>query len=187
MSERLSPQHESQGEQEKLSSEHQEKLDQKIEKEARQSKHEHADNIHEIRSKVEKEAKAKHEHTAKKESESKEADQPLLVGSDLKQAAYRRTLKKTQAQLSPPARAFSKVIHQPVVENISEFAGKTVARPSGILLGGIFSFLGSSIFLWVAKHYGYEYNFLLFAVFFVGGFFIGLLVELGLFAANRKK
>src|SRR5690606_36501416 len=109
-----------------------------------------------------------------------------LANRELKDLAYRRTLKRVQSKLPAPARAFSKVIHNPAVEAASELAGKTVARPSGVLAGGVAAFLGSSLFLWVARHYGYEYNYVLFALCFVGGFFVGLLVEFGLRLANRR-
>lgn len=166
---------------------HHEALKNSLEKKARSSRHEHAENLEKIRSKIDKEAKNKHEHdTRKQEKEKPEKDQPVLVNRELKDMAYRRTLRRTQSKLSAPSRVFSKIIHQPAVEAVSEVAGKTIARPSGILVGGITAFLGSSLFLWIARHYGYEYNFLLFACFFVGGFFIGLFVELGLYMANRK-
>lgn len=165
-----------------------ETLQQKAESEARSTKHELKDDLENIRSAVESNAKSKHEHDSKhkNEQERPEKDQPVLVNKELKNVAYRRTLKRTQGKLAAPERAFSKVIHNPVVEAVSEFGAKTVARPSGVLLGGIFAFAGSAAFLWIVRHYGYEYNYLLFALFFVGGFFVGLGVELGIKLASRK-
>ncbi len=165
--------------------EQQEAIRKSVESKAEKSKNEHAENLGEIRSKIETEAKSKKEKS-EHHKDKHESDKPVFVNKELKNLAYQRTLRRTQSKLSAPSRAFSKVIHQPTVENVSEFAGKTIARPSGILMGGISAFIGSSIFLWAARYYGYEYNFLLFALFFVGGFFIGLFVELGLHLANRK-
>lgn len=169
-----------------------EKLKEQSEKDASSARHEHAEKLEEIRSKIETEAKGKHEHGERhtknrdKDRTKKDADQHVLVNGELKNMAYKRTMKRVQKKLPAPARAFSKVVHNPAVEAVSEVAGKTVARPSGILVGGIFAFLGSSLFLWITKHYGYEYNYLLFALFFIGGFFVGLIVELGLRFANRR-
>lgn len=165
-----------------------EALRSKAESEAAKSKHEHKDKLESIRSTIESEAKSKNEtdDKQKREKERSEVDQPTLVNKELKNIAYRRTLKRTQSKLKAPERVFSKFIHNPVVEAVSEVGGKTIARPSGVLLGGIFAFLGSSAFLWIVRHYGYEYNYLLFALFFVGGFFVGLAVELGLKLASRK-
>ncbi len=188
MSEKLKNHSEQRGETSKELKDRVEALQHKAESEAKKATHEHKDDIENIRSKVETEATSKHEHARKQktESEKKENDQPILVNKELKDVAYRRTLKRTQSKLAAPERAFSKVIHNPVVEAVSEVGSKTIARPSGVLLGGIFAFLGSFTFLWIVRHYGYEYNYLLFALFFIGGFFVGLGVELGIKLATRK-
>lgn len=187
MKEKLSTRIEQAGEHGQELSTHKEALRQSAEKRAASSRHEHAEKLDEIRSLVEKTAKGKHEHDAHRpEQEHRENRQPTTVNKELKDMAYRRTLKRAQSRLPAPARAFSKVIHNPVVETTSEFLGKTIARPSGILAGGIAALVGSTIFLWVARHYGYEYNFLLFALCFVGGFIIGVLTELGIKLANRR-
>lgn len=180
MSEKLHKQPESHESEHPEAKRHHETLKRNLEKEAAASEHEHVKNLEHIRSKIDAETKAKREDIQEyKESPKKTAEQqPTFINKELKNAAYQRTLKKTQSKLSAPSRSFSKLIHQPAVEAVSEAAGKTVARPSGILAGGIFAFLGSSFFLWMARHYGFEYNFLLFALFFVGGFFLGLLAEL---------
>lgn len=153
-------------------------LERSLEKKAEQATHEHAEKIEEIRSKVESEATAKHEqeqdHTR---HEKAEHDKPTFINRELKDMAYQRTLKRVRNQLPFVSRNFSKVIHHPVIETVSEIGGKTIARPSGILAGGIAAVIGSSFFLWAARHYGYEYNFLLFALLFAGGFFLGLLIE----------
>lgn len=186
--------HERKGEFEpnKEAAERLDKIREKAEKDASSARHEHAEKLDEIRSKIEAEAKGKQERSERpaknhdKDRTKKDDDQHILINGELKNMAYKRTMKRVQKRLPAPARAFSKVVHNPAVEAVSEVAGKTVARPSGILVGGIFAFIGSSIFLWITKHYGYEYNYLLFALFFVGGFFIGLTVELGLRVANRR-
>ena len=167
---------------------HAEAVREAAERQAEASRHEHAESISEIRDRIEKASKSKHEQADRqKESEKKESEQPELASKELKDLAYRRTLRRVQNKLPAPARAFSKVIHTPAVDVASEFAGKTIARPSGVLAGGIFAFLGSSVFLWTTKHYGYEYNYLLFALLFAGGFVFGLLVEILFRLAKRRR
>lgn len=139
-------------------------------------KHEHANNIDSIRKTAELEAKSTSE-LMPNSSETTEKEHPLAINRELKHMAFQRIIKRTQRQLGPVSRSFSKVIHQPIIESTSEVAAKTIARPSGVLSGGITAFLGSSLFLWISRHYGYEYNFLLFFLFFIGGFFLGLLIE----------
>ncbi len=188
MSERLPSQHESHQSNNHELRKHKEALRQSAEKQAEASRHEHAEHIGEIRSKIEATSKSRAEHGHDgQQHENIESRQQGLVSNELKDMAYRRTLKRAQNKLPAPVRAFSKIVHNPTVDAASEITGKTIARPSGVLAGGIFAFLGSSLFLYITKHYGYEYNYLLFALFFVGGFFAGLLLELGLRLSNRKR
>jgi hypothetical protein len=109
------------------------------------------------------------------------------VSRELKQMGFRRTLTNARLHMGKPAQLFSKAIHQPVVEKISEAAAPTVARPSGILGGGIAALLGSVILLYVSKHNGYQYNYFVFFVLFVGGFVAGMAVELLIRAFIRRK
>ncbi|MDQ3065337.1 MAG: hypothetical protein M3Q36_03660 [bacterium] len=114
-------------------------------------------------------------------------DRPTFINRELKQMSYSRTMNRVRQRLPIVVRPFSKFVHQPIVETVSESIGKTVARPSGILSGGIFAFIGSSVFLWISRHYGYEYNFLLLIILFAGGFLVGLLVELILQLIKKPK
>lgn len=89
-----------------------------------------------------------------------------------------QAIKRIQKHLKPADRRLSKVIHNPKVEAVSDLTGGTIARPSGLLYGGIFSLITSLGFYIIAKHYGYEYPYVIGLLFFVGGFIFGLIVEL---------
>src|SRR5579864_1500739 len=102
---------------------------------------------------------------------------PTGIGKDLKNQALFRTLKNVRQHLSLPDRTLSKVVHQPVVDAASELGSKTIARSSGVLGGGVCAFLGSLLYLYLAKHNGFHYNYLLFLLFFIGGFAAGLSIE----------
>ena len=161
-----------------LEKHHKESIDKAVEK-GHHARHEHAEKLLSIQHEAKEKALSAKEVLEKHQDQEKpHHEQPTFINRELKGMAYKRTLTRTQKSLPAPARAFSKVIHNPAVEAVSEIAAKTVARPSGILAGGIIAVIGSSIFLWAAKHYGYEYNFLLFALLFGGGFMLGLLLEL---------
>lgn len=119
------------------------------------------------------------------ESASMAAEQPqadqshsFAVHQQLKTNAYTQTLRTIQRRLPRVDQAFSKVIHNRRVEATSEFAAKSVARPSGILGGALFACIGSSVLVYLTRHYGFPYNYTMFIVFFVGGFGVGLLAEL---------
>lgn len=112
------------------------------------------------------------------ESEQPQSDSSFWQSKELRSQAFQRVLNHARSKLSAPERQFSKVVHQPVVEKTSEWAAKTVARPSGILVGGILSFICSVVAYFVAKRIGGEFRYSIFALAFVAGFGIGLIVEL---------
>ena len=97
--------------------------------------------------------------------------------SGAKRRAYTETLNDLQAKLPPTAAGFSRLIHRPLVEKISEATAKTLMRPSltlGIALGTV---LGGGAFLYLARRHGFGLTggeFLLSAG--LGGLF-GLLIE----------
>ncbi len=127
------------------------------------------------------------EDYSKGEAAGENTPAATYISSELKQMGFRRSLNNARRQMSAPAKTLSKVIHQPVVEKMSEAAAPTVARPSGVLGGGIAALLGSSILLYVSKHSGFRYNYLVFILLFVGGFVGGMAVELVVRALIRNK
>lgn len=120
---------------------------------------------------------------------AQEAPTPTLITPDLKKATKTRQLKQIQRQLKPTDKVLSKVIHQPVIRTISEGASRTVSRPSGLLGGGLVAFVGTSAYLYFTKHIGLRYNYLIFAMLFIGGFAIGLILEFLVwsFSARRRR
>jgi hypothetical protein len=132
--------------------------------------------IEAIQDRIEKAALDKEQIQIEK-SENTASQSPVQFGTAFGKNAAKQTIKRTQKKLAPPERAFSKVIHQPVVEALSNVGEKTIARPSGLLAGGLFSVLSSLAILYVCRHYGYEYNFMVGLAGFVGGFALGVLIE----------
>ncbi|GAC1387716.1 MAG: hypothetical protein NVS1B7_2940 [Candidatus Saccharimonadales bacterium] len=102
-----------------------------------------------------------------------------IVGTQraLKEQSYERKLTQIQSRLSVPEKSFSKAIHQPTVDHISEAGSKTLFRASGILGGSIAALFGSIMLLYLSKHYGFKYNYLLFFVFFMSGFILAISAE----------
>ena len=97
------------------------------------------------------------------------------------------TLRKTRQQLSKPQKAFSKIIHQSQVDAISNVTGKTLGRPMGLFYGGLFALIGSALYLLLSYRYHFAYKYIAFSLFFIGGFIIGLLIELlGKFLKRSK-
>lgn len=121
------------------------------------------------------------------DKQGESSSQTFGVHKQLKTDAYKRTIKKVQTKLPAPERVMSKVIHQPAVDAVSNVTAKTIARPSGFFGGSLFAFLGSAAFLYMAKFYGFSYNYAVLFMLFVGGFVLGLLVELLWRAIFRRR
>jgi hypothetical protein len=77
------------------------------------------------------------------------------ISKKQKEASFKRQMKEIQALERPVSRAFSKVIHNKVVEKTSDVVGATVARPNAILAGAVMAFLLTLIVYVTAKIIGY--------------------------------
>lgn len=164
----------------KLSSaEHREKLQQNIEA-GKQAKHEAQDQLEAIRSSIEKEAETS-EHSKQEQARMEAKDKgpsQVLIDRNIRKKAYKKELHRVQAHLPKAQRPLSKFIHARPVEVVSEVGGKTVARPSGLLGGGIAAFVGTLALVLLSRHYGFSYNFFVFVLLLIAGFFVGLIIEL---------
>lgn len=149
-----------------------------------EKKHGSSEEIERIRAKLEHQAPII-EEVGHIENESPAHSHPVIINKQLKDMAFSRSMTRTRKKLSKPSRAFSKVVHTEVIDKSSEFIGKTIARPSGMLAGAFIAFVGTSALLWITRHYGYTYNYLLVILLFIGGMAIGLLGE-GLLRLLRK-
>jgi hypothetical protein len=152
-----------------------EKIDREIDEKASKAEREHR-NIDALSKSVEQHAISGKEMTPGDRVDNKH--HPVLVNKHLKEIAYSRAMTRVRKHLSLPSRTFSKVAHSKFIDSPSEVIGNTVARPSGMLGGAFFAAVGSSILLWVTKHYGYEYNYLAVILLFAIGLVVGLSAEL---------
>lgn len=166
---------------------HSEALKNKYERELTKAEKEHGSNeeLEKIREKIEHQAPLKQEKSHS-EKENHAHSHPVIINKQLKDMAFSRSMTRTRKKLSRSSRAFSKVIHNSTIDKSSEFVGKTVARPSGMLTGAFLAFIGTSALLWITRHYGYTYNYLVVIILFVGGMLLGLGLE-GLYKTLRKK
>lgn len=183
MSEKLVPRGES-AEMRVDTSQESQKLLEKLSEQAAESAVSH-EQIQELQQNVEQQA-----ISAKEFSAGEQEQQSTFVPGlhrDLKQTAYKRTLQRTQNSLNQPERVLSKVIHAPAVESISNVAGNTIARPSGILGGSIFALLGTMLLTYFTRRYGFSYNYLVFAILFAGGFVAGIIGELFLRLIRKSR
>ncbi len=145
-------------------------LDTKAEKP--ESREEVEKKVENAREEANKEALSGRE-TSKGEHKTKGDDTTRPLPQSRKQS-YNHTMKSVQAELSAPARAFSKVIHNPAVERVSEAVGSTVARPDAILSGSVFAcVLVLAVYL-LGRYYGFELRGSETIITFVIGWILGL-------------
>lgn len=115
------------------------------------------ENIDEIRNEVEALQKErldeKHEEVERPLSPAERRNGPLRKTQE--EAVFKATMKEIHGQMSAPSRAFSKFIHNKVVERVSEVTGATVARPDAILSGAVCAFVLTIGVYLVAKNLGY--------------------------------
>lgn len=135
---------------------------------------------------------AKHEAISNAETHiDKSADNtpsPVVIQKHHKKHAYKQTLKSVRRQLPVADRAFSYIIHQPVIEKISDISSKTIARPSGLLSAGVVALLGNIILLYMSRHFGFRYNYFVFTALLVLGYTLGIFIEIlsKVFSKNRN-
>lgn len=102
--------------------------------------------------------------------------EPLNRG--VKKQQYKATMRRVESKLPKYQRTFSKVIHNPTVDAVSNVAAKTVARPSGLAGGAIMAFAGLTLLYFNAINIGFEYNAGSAFLFFVSiGWLSGILIE----------
>lgn len=127
---------------------------------------------------LEKAAPAKQEKqlTLTKERSPAERRRGVISRKE-RDASYNATMKEVQSHMSPTSRAFSKLIHSKVVEQVSDTLASTVARPNAILAGAITAFIISLGTLLVAKHYGYRLSGFEAIAAFTAGWLLGILYD----------
>lgn len=102
-----------------------------------------------------------------------------------KKGAHKDKLKEVQSNLPRSDRMFSKVIHTKAVTVASDAAAQTIARPTSMFWGGLFACLATASLYFTAKYIGFQYNYLISFISFVGGYFVGLIIELVLRLVRR--
>jgi hypothetical protein len=149
-------------------------LDRKAEK-APESREEVEKNIEKARTEAQQEAISGREVSGGEDMAKGDDTPPPRVS---RKESYTHTMKVVRSEMSAPARTFSKVIHNPVVERTSEVVGSTVARPNAILSGSIFAGLAVLTLYLVARHYGFALSGFETIGAFIVGWAVGIIFDL---------
>jgi hypothetical protein len=180
MSEQLKPRIETSQEHLDLSNEAEKNLE-RIGKENVQ--HDEQQNTGDIQRRIEHQAVSGTEVSIESDATCDSA--PIGLHQELKDQSYKRTMERVQSHLSKPEKAFSKAVHSPAVDSISNAFGKTIVRPSGVLGGGLLALAGSAFLFYSASYFGFSYNYTAFFLLYAAGFVLGLFVEAVLKLLNR--
>ncbi len=140
--------------------------------------------LDEVRHEALEQAKSKEEDKAQPEAE-KDSQPKRITKQDVEQS-YQHTMSTMRSHLSKPSRAFSKVIHNPVVEKTSEAVGNTVARPNLIIAGAIGA-IASVVVYFVARSYGYALSGFETIGLFILGWGIGAIIEFARVGLTKKR
>jgi hypothetical protein len=87
-------------------------------------------------------------------------------------------MERVQQEMSAPARAFSKVIHNKAIEKVSDLTSTTVARPNALLSGAICAFILVAGLYLHARYFGYALQGSETIVAFIIGYSIGIAFDL---------
>lgn len=108
----------------------------------------------EAREQLEKVIEKSEAEEVKQEKKQPTKAERLITKEDRKDS-FKKTMETVQSQLPKSSRTFSKVIHNPTIEKVSEVTGKTVARPNAILSGSVAAFVLTLAIYTLAKINGY--------------------------------
>ncbi len=153
---------------------HQEKLDEIRNEKAERLQGSHEKAREEASLSVQQEALPSSEYA--RPSAEQQAPPVIHTKADRNQS-FDTTMSHVRQNLSKPEQTFSKLIHSPVVEKTSEIAGKTVARPSGMVGAAIAGAFGVLSVYGIARFAGFGLTGSEMPLFLLLGFLAGLVVE----------
>lgn len=101
--------------------------------------------------------------------------------------SFAAEMKGVQAELGPTGRLFSKLIHNPAVDRVTDAIGSTLARPNAMLSGSIAAFVSITILYFIAHHYGYQLSGFETIGAFATGWLLGITYDYFSTLARRRK
>lgn len=113
----------------------------------------------------------------KKPKTSTPASRRGSISKSQKEDSYKKRMKEVQSELPPASKAFSKVIHNKVVEKTSDVVGSSIARPNAILAGAFCAFILTLAVYVIAKTLGYVLSGFETIAAFIIGWVVGILYD----------
>lgn len=152
------------------------------------AKHDQQEQLKESRETIERQARSSEDLSKLDRSNNERSNAHTAPPTrELQEMAKDRLLRSVRRRLPAPERALSKFMHAKPVETVSAVGEKTIARPYGLLGGGLSAFVGSALTFYMAKHYGFRYNLFLFFTFFAAGYIIATVLEVIVRSVRRTR
>lgn len=148
-----------------------------LEKEANHSRNKHAESIDSIRKLIENHAQTGEKTNINNKLKAPAEQSHHYLTKKIKTEQYKKTLHITRQNLRSSEAVFSRFIHKPIVETISEVSVKIIARPVAIISGAIITIIGGLTVFVIAKKIGFTLPFSLIIVLYFSGYLFGLLLE----------
>jgi preprotein translocase subunit SecF len=121
---------------------------------------------------------ARPEHERRQETKKNDTpERERSITKKDKEQSFTTTMREVRSQMSPANRTFSKIIHQPAVEKVSDTIGSTIARPNAILSGSLCAFILTAAFYLIARFNGYPLSGSEAIASFALGWLIGLIID----------
>jgi hypothetical protein len=79
----------------------------------------------------------------------------LSIGNARRKKSYKKAIEQLQNELPILNRLFSKIIHTPIIEEVTDFICYTILRPNAILCGSILALLVTILNYILINQYGY--------------------------------
>lgn len=139
---------------------------------------------------IERTEQAKSKEQLKPEREPKPgegAEKPQGLRNKDDQTAFRQEISAIQAHLSPASRQFSRIVHNPAVETVSEVLEETLFRPAIVLTAAVGAVLVGGVLYLFAKVRGYPFGGSEFVVGLIIGAGLGIIGELVRYPFTRRR
>jgi hypothetical protein len=100
------------------------------------------------------------------------------IGKKQLNNSYTKTIKQIQSELPPANRVVSKIVHNKVIEKITNIISSTIARPNAMLAGSFFAFILTLSVYITAKTIGYTLSGSETIASFIVGWSLGIIYDL---------
>lgn len=143
---------------------------------ASRKNHENEGDAHKEASSLAKEADEKKQKTINETHFEKQKNKGAPSKKQLNES-FNNQIKNIRDELGLGGKITSKIIHNPVIEAVSDFISSTLARPNALLSGSITAFITVTALYFLARHYGFQLSGFETIAAFIVGWFVGTLYD----------